>query len=112
MRILIDAPADVGGFFGNPDPEILVLGVFNPFFRAHAHIDTKRREPYLLDDSHKNIVRSMICLRYALLPVRYTTFREASVSGVPVLRPHYVAFLQEEAGSQRPVLCRRFGPAR
>jgi alpha-glucosidase (family GH31 glycosyl hydrolase) len=45
------AGADVGGFFGNPDPELLVrwyqLGAYYPFFRAHAHHDTKRREPWL-----------------------------------------------------------------
>ena len=39
--------ADVGGFFGNPEPELLLrwyqAGAFQPFFRAHAHIDTKRR---------------------------------------------------------------------
>ncbi|GFY87476.1 glycosyl hydrolases family 31 protein [Actinidia rufa] len=43
--------ADVGGFFGNPEPELLVrwyqLGAYYPFFRAHAHHDTKRREPWL-----------------------------------------------------------------
>jgi alpha 1,3-glucosidase len=92
----------VGGFFGNPDPEMLVrwyqVGIFNAFFRAHAHIDTKRREPYLLDEPYKGIVKSLLRLRYALLPVWYTAFREASVDGVPVLRPHYVAFPKDEAG--------------
>lgn len=43
--------ADVGGFFGNPDTELLVrwyqLGAYYPFFRGHAHHDTKRREPWL-----------------------------------------------------------------
>ncbi|RVW28249.1 putative glucan 1,3-alpha-glucosidase [Vitis vinifera] len=43
--------ADVGGFFGNPETELLVrwyqLGAYYPFFRAHAHHDTKRREPWL-----------------------------------------------------------------
>ncbi|PCH35732.1 glycoside hydrolase family 31 protein [Wolfiporia cocos MD-104 SS10] len=96
------AGSDVGGFFGNPDPEMLVrwygVGVFSPFFRAHAHIDTKRREPYLLDEPYKSIVRSMLRLRYSMLPVWYTAFREASVTGVPVLRPHYVAFPRDEAG--------------
>lgn len=82
--------ADVGGFFGNPEPEMLVrwyqLGAFNPFFRAHAHIDTKRREPYLLDEPYKSILRDIIRLRYKLLPVWYTAFRETSVTGSPVLR--------------------------
>lgn len=43
--------ADVGGFFGNPEPELLArwyeVGSFQPFFRGHAHIDTRRREPWL-----------------------------------------------------------------
>ncbi|KAF8937068.1 hypothetical protein BGZ47_009200 [Haplosporangium gracile] len=41
--------ADVGGFFGDPEPELLTrwyqAGAFYPFFRAHAHLDSKRREP-------------------------------------------------------------------
>ncbi|KAI0644926.1 alpha-glucosidase [Trametes meyenii] len=94
--------SDVGGFFGNPEPEMLVrwyaVGAFSPFFRAHAHIDTKRREPYLLDEPYKGIVRDILRLRYSLLPVWYTAFREASVTGLPVLRPHYVAVPQDEAG--------------
>ena len=45
------AGADVGGFFGNPTPALLVrwyqAAVFHPFLRAHAEFKTKRREPYL-----------------------------------------------------------------
>lgn len=82
--------ADVGGFFGNPEPEMLVrwyqVGAFAPFFRAHAHIDTKRREPFLLDDPYKSIVRDILRLRYSMLPIWYTAFRETSVNGLPVLR--------------------------
>jgi alpha-glucosidase (family GH31 glycosyl hydrolase) len=40
--------ADVGGFFGDPPVELLVrwyqCGAYTPFFRAHAHLDTERRE--------------------------------------------------------------------
>jgi mannosyl-oligosaccharide alpha-1,3-glucosidase len=82
--------ADVGGFFGNPEPEMLIrwywVGAFSPFFRAHAHLDSKRREPYLLDEPHKSTVRSILRLRYSLLPVWYTAFRETSVTGLPLLR--------------------------
>lgn len=82
--------ADVGGFFGNPEPEMLVrwyqVGAMAPFFRAHAHIDTKRREPYLLDQPYKDIVRDILRLRYTMLPVWYTAFRETTVTGLPVLR--------------------------
>ena len=90
LRKLMSSLADVGGFFGNPDTEMLVrwyqVGAFAPFFRAHAHIDTKRREPYLLDQPYKGMVKDILRLRYALLPVWYTAFRETSVTGVPILR--------------------------
>jgi len=62
------------------------VGIFMPFFRAHAHIDTKRREPYLLEEPHKSTVRDLLRLRYSLLPVWYTAFHTASTRGIPVLR--------------------------
>lgn len=85
--------ADVGGFFGNPTKELLTrwyqAGVFYPFFRAHAHIDTRRREPYLAGEPYTPIITQAIRLRYQLLPAWYTAFHEASVSGAPILRPHF-----------------------
>jgi alpha 1,3-glucosidase len=46
--------ADVGGFFGNPDTELFTrwmqAGAYHPFFRAHAHHDSKRREPWVFGD--------------------------------------------------------------
>ncbi|KAF5366038.1 hypothetical protein D9758_006742 [Tetrapyrgos nigripes] len=96
------AGSDVGGFFGNPEPEMLVrwyqVGIFSPFLRAHAHIDTKRREPYLLDEPYKGIVKEALRLRYRMLPIWYTAFREMSVGGKPVVRPHYVEFPQDPNG--------------
>jgi alpha-glucosidase (family GH31 glycosyl hydrolase) len=48
--------ADVGGFFGDPSPELLArwyqAGAYLPFFRGHAHLDAARREPYLLPAAH------------------------------------------------------------
>ena len=90
MFVLIERIADVGGFFGNPEPEMLVrwyqVGAFNPFFRAHAHIDTKRREPYLLDEPYRGMLKDILRLRYAQLPVWYTAFHHSAVTGVPILR--------------------------
>ncbi|KIK77874.1 glycoside hydrolase family 31 protein [Paxillus rubicundulus Ve08.2h10] len=99
---MVFAGSDVGGFFGNADPEMLVrwyaVGAFSPFFRAHAHIDTKRREPYLLDEPYKGIVKDVLRLRYSMLPIWYSAFRESSLTGVPLLRPQYVMFPQDEEG--------------
>ncbi|EJT96934.1 alpha-glucosidase [Dacryopinax primogenitus] len=96
------AGADVGGFFGNPGPEMLTrwyqVGIFAPFFRGHAHIDTKRREPYLLEEPYKSIVRDALELRYAMLPLWYTLMHEASISGTPATRPHYVILPHDEQG--------------
>ncbi len=66
------AGADVGGFFGNPDAELLErwyqAGAWQPFFRAHAHIDTKRREPWLFGEEVLGRIRSTVATRYSYLP--------------------------------------------
>uniref|UniRef100_A0A8H7KB70 alpha-glucosidase n=1 Tax=Bionectria ochroleuca TaxID=29856 RepID=A0A8H7KB70_BIOOC len=96
------AGADVGGFFGNPEKDLLVrwyqTGAFYPFFRAHAHIDSRRREPYLLGEEHTAIATAAIRLRYTLLPAWYTAFYEANKDGSPIIRPMYWTHPSEEAG--------------
>eukprot|EP01090_Pellita_catalonica_P001556 TRINITY_DN11318_c0_g1_i1.p1 TRINITY_DN11318_c0_g1~~TRINITY_DN11318_c0_g1_i1.p1 ORF type:complete len:921 (-),score=130.25 TRINITY_DN11318_c0_g1_i1:38-2800(-) len=88
--------ADVGGFFGNPEPELLTRwyqsGAFYPFFRAHAELGTKRREPYLYDEPYLSTIRNAIRTRYALLPYYYTLFHQNSLTGEPVLRPLWVEY--------------------
>lgn len=59
---------------------------FLPFFRAHAHLDTKRREPWLYDEQYKNLIRDAIRVRYSLLPYWYTLFYHASETGTPIVR--------------------------
>lgn len=94
--------ADVGGFFGNPSKELLTrwyqAGAFYPFFRAHAHIDSRRREPYLLGEPYVQIVTQAIRLRYQLLPAWYTTFQQASVDGSPIVRAQYFVHPADERG--------------
>lgn len=83
--------ADVGGFFGNPEAELFYrwyqAGAFQPFFRGHAHIDTKRREPWLFPDDIKALIREAIRKRYSFLPFWYTMFYEHERSGLPIMRP-------------------------
>ena len=96
------AGADVGGFFGNPGRDLLTrwyqAGAFYPFFRAHAHIDTRRREPYLLPEYERGIITQALRLRYALLPAWYTAFHSASISGDPVVKPMYYVHPGDENG--------------
>lgn len=85
--------ADIAGFSGDPEPELLIrwyqAGLWYPFFRGHAHIDSKRREPFLLEEPVKSIVRETIRLRYALLPSLYTCFHDAHISGAPIMKPMF-----------------------
>ena len=96
------AGADVGGFFGNPSKELLTrwyqAGAFYPFFRGHAHIDTRRREPYLAGEPYTGIITHALRLRYQLLPAWYTAFHEASVAGAPIIRPQYYVHPSDEKG--------------
>lgn len=96
------AGADVGGFFGNPETELhsrwFQAGAFYPFFRGHAHIDARRREPYLVPEPHRSIITTALRLRYSLLPAWYTAFYQANQDGSPILRPMYWTHPSEEGG--------------
>eukprot|EP00903_Cladosiphon_okamuranus_P006839 g6661.t2 len=88
--------ADVGGFFGDPSPELFLrwmqAAAYQPFFRSHAHHDSKRREPWVFGDPWTARVRSVVMARYALLPYWYTLFQEASDTGMPMMRPMWVLY--------------------
>lgn len=83
--------ADVGGFFGNPEPELLVRwsqqGAWYPFYRDHSHIETKRREPWLFDSSVLRPIREAVEMRYRFLAYWYTAFMEYAYLGQPIIRP-------------------------
>jgi mannosyl-oligosaccharide alpha-1,3-glucosidase len=93
--------ADVGGFFGNPDAELITrwmqAGSYQPFFRGHAHHDSKRREPWMFGDETMRRLRATTMKRYALLPMWYTVFYEAGVSGMPVMRTMWMQYPKTEA---------------
>ena len=92
---------DVGGFFGNPEPELLLrwyqAAAFHPFYRGHAHLDTKRREPWLFGDPWTGHIRKAIRTRYSYIPYMYTLFAEARLTGMPMMRPLWMEFPKEES---------------
>nr|XP_027781781.1 neutral alpha-glucosidase C [Marmota flaviventris] len=91
--------ADVGGFIGNPDAELLVrwyqAGAYQPFFRGHANMNTKRREPWLFGEEYTKLIREAIRERYTLLPYLYSLFYHAHVASEPVMRPLWIEFPDE-----------------
>lgn len=111
---------DVGGFFGNPEPLLLTrwyqASCLTPFFRAHAHIESKRREPWLFGEPWTGLIRDSIKLRYQLLPLIYNYFMEAHETGIPILRPmvmmdHSMASIEDQwmigdALLQKPIVDR------
>ena len=111
--------ADVGGFFNDPSGELMTrwyqLGAFYPFFRNHAHQDTKHRELWTFESVYAQRMRHAIVRRYQLMPYVYTVFRDASQSGDPVMRPLWWHFHTDtENDSDSDVMTRddafMFGP--
>jgi alpha-glucosidase len=82
--------ADIGGFVGSPTPELytrwLEAGVFYPYCRTHTALGTRNQEPWSYGNRAEEINRRMIELRYRLMPYLYNAFREASETGLPVMR--------------------------
>ncbi|XP_078796792.1 neutral alpha-glucosidase C isoform X1 [Oryzias latipes] len=93
--------ADVGGFVQDPEPELLVrwyqAAALQPFFRGHAAMETKRREPWLFGEEVTAVIRSAIQQRYRLLPFWYTLFHRAHTCGLPPVRPLWIEFPTEES---------------
>ena len=88
--------ADVGGFFGNTDAELMTrwmqAGAYTPFFRGHAHHDAKRREPWMFGDETMVRLRRAAMARYALLPFWYTVFWQAGATGMPIMRTMWMQY--------------------
>uniref|UniRef100_A0A8C2XBN9 Glucosidase II alpha subunit n=1 Tax=Cyclopterus lumpus TaxID=8103 RepID=A0A8C2XBN9_CYCLU len=93
--------ADVGGFFKSPSTELLVrwyqTGAYQPFFRAHAHLDTPRREPWLFGPENTALIREAVRQRYTLLPYWYQQFYHSHRTGQPIMRPLWVEYPQDPA---------------
>jgi alpha 1,3-glucosidase len=97
--------ADVGGFlgkgggYGDPDAELFTrwfqAGAYQPFFRGHAHHDSARREPWTFDEGTTQTLRNIAMQRYQLLSYWYTVFFNSESSGMPTMRPMWVAFPED-----------------
>ena len=87
---------DIGGFFGNPSPELLSrwmeAGVFFPIMRAHSEINMTPRFPWLFGPEALNAIRKAIELRYRLIPFYYSLAHETFQTGVPLMRPLLMEF--------------------
>lgn len=96
------AGADVGGFAGSPQPELLTrwfeVAAFQPIDRDHTAVGTRPQEPWE-DGTAEDLTlrRKYIEERYRLLPYLYTTAEEMSRTGLPIMRPLFLEFPHGEA---------------
>jgi len=85
---------DIGGFVGSTNANLLAhwtaLGVYFPFVRNHTTENSVAQEPWAFDKQTLDICRTAINRRYRLMPYIYTLFEEASVNGMPVMRPAFM----------------------
>jgi alpha-glucosidase len=88
--------ADVGGFAGTPQPDLLTkwleVAAFQPIDRDHTAKGTGMQEPWVHGPAQEDIRRRYIEERYRLLPYLYTVTEEMTRTGVPIVRPLFVEF--------------------
>jgi alpha-glucosidase len=102
---------DTGGFIGTPDGELLIrwnqMSVFTPFFRNHTARGTADQEPWVFGKACERLSREFIELRYRLLPYLYTAFWQSAQTGMPIARPLFLHFQDDEhaAGIDDQFMC-------
>ncbi|WP_241535947.1 TIM-barrel domain-containing protein [Indiicoccus explosivorum] len=94
---------DVGGFAHHASGELLArwtqAGAFMPYFRNHSVLGSDRQEPWSFGEKYGEVIRNSIQARYVWLPYLYGLFREASTTGIPVMRPLVLEYPDDPAVS-------------
>ena len=86
---------DIGGHTLRATHELFArwigVGAFFPFSRGHKTKLSLPHEPWSFGPQVEAVARTALERRYRLLPYLYTLFHEASVTGLPVMRPVFFA---------------------
>jgi alpha-glucosidase len=100
------AGADVGGFAGTPQTDLLTkwleIAAFQPIDRDHTDKSSGDQEPWVGGPEAESIRRQYIEERYRLLPYLYTLAEEASRTGIPMERPLFLEF-PDAASDHHPI---------
>ena len=90
---------DMGGFWGDPSPELFVrwsqLGFLSALSRFHG---ATPREPWRYGDDALRIFRQYARLRSRLVPYVVSYGWQASEDGIPIMRPMVMEFPDDPAG--------------
>ena len=102
-RQVLYTGADTGGFGGNSNRELLLrwlaVSVFTPLMRNHSAIFTKNQECYRFRQPED--FRTIVSLRYRLLPYLYSEFMKAALRRNMYIKP--LAFDYPEDGKAREI---------
>ncbi len=92
--------ADVGGYTGTPSPELFIrwmqAGSMLPLFRNHTEKNTANQEAWEFGEEALTISRKYVELRYTLMQYFYDLFYESHIKGVPVARPVFMEFENDD----------------
>ncbi|MBL8875879.1 MAG: DUF5110 domain-containing protein [Phycisphaerae bacterium] len=97
------AGPDIGGFAGNGPAggegklfaRWMGFGAMMPFARGHTGKGNIDKEPWSFGPEVESTCRDAINRRMRFMPYLYTLFQEASVNGMPVIRPVYWADVRD-----------------
>ena len=107
---------DIGGFAGGaPEGELMLRwiqsGIFQPRFTINsANSDNTVTQPWMYEELLPQ-VQAAYALRYKLLPYLYSLMYEASVTGMPAMRPLFLEFPEDVNCYRDKNLTFMFGPA-
>jgi len=90
---------DIGGFWGDPSPELYIrwaqCGFLSPLSRIHG---ATARDPWLFGEDALRIFRRYARFRSRLVPYLYSYAWEAAETGTPLIRPMVLEFPDDPAG--------------
>ncbi|MGH7242008.1 MAG: TIM-barrel domain-containing protein [Phycisphaerales bacterium] len=97
------AGPDIGGFAGNGPAggegklfaRWMGFGAMMPFARGHTGKGNIDKEPWAFGPEVESTCRDAINRRMRFMPYLYTLFQEASIDGMPVIRPVYWADVKD-----------------
>lgn len=96
---------DIGGFSGETNSLLLTrwygVGVFMPVMRVHSTISATPHFPFpeLWGQDASDAMRTLLQLRYSLVPHLYSLGHETFLSGLPIARPMIMEFTDSQTAS-------------
>lgn len=85
---------DIGGFEGTPDAGVfkrwLAFGLMSSHSRLHG--SNSYRVPWAFDEEAVDVARTFTTLKLSLMPYLYAASVQTTQTGVPLMRPMFMAF--------------------